>query len=125
MTGQISWITDSVVRPVLAVLMLALGSVQIRLALHNNTLRGALRASRDFLRRDGLLYLVYLASAGGLILVLQLLTLLGAEALNDALLRQLWVAIAQIVSAATGGWLLATWVCFYKSRETGSREVTY
>jgi hypothetical protein len=66
---NISALVDTIIRPLLTAVMLSLATVQIRLTLHNDSLRSAI--------------------------------------------------------AALGGWILAAWACFYKSRESGPQPVVF
>ncbi len=124
-TGNISWITDGIMRPLLAVVILMLGPVQIRLALHNDSLREAWRENFRFLKKHGILYAIFLLTAFGFFAGLQTAVGAGGAVFSDALSSRIGRAVGQLFMAGAGGWVLAAWVCFYKSRESGFREPAY
>ena len=118
-------LVDRFAVPAFAAAILALASVQIRLTLHNDSLRGATAAHAAFLRRHGLTCLILFLAAAAIFLLLT-----AAQSAAAAWLAETaWVPVAtiflQTVTAATGGWILATWVCFYKSCEPGTRDIAF
>jgi hypothetical protein len=117
----IGWRTLALVeiisRPALAAIMLLLATVQIRLVLHNDSLRGALAAHGRFLKRHGLSCLVFLLAGFSLLFLMQLLRLGGGAWLGAAIFKQIWAIVLEIGGAISGGWILASWVCFYKRCE--------
>src|SRR6267378_3829077 len=80
-------------------LIIAFSSVQISLALHNETLRGAIRAHREFIRKN-------LSRFGWFLLIAGIHFFFLTVA--DAILR-----------GFITGWLLASWVCLFRRGETG------
>jgi hypothetical protein len=129
LTGDpIGWQTlvlvEMVSRPALAAIMLGLATVQIRLVLHNDSLRRALAAHRRFLRRHGLSCLVFLLAGFSVLFLLQILRLGGSAWLGVAIFKQLWSIVLEIGGAISGGWILASWVCFYKRCEA-SQNITF
>jgi hypothetical protein len=95
-------------------------SVQISLALHNETLREAIRAHREFVRNN-------LTRVGWFLLICALhfffLTVMDAivrGAIADrAVAKILWEMIFVLVRGFVTGWLLASWVCLFRRGETG------
>ncbi|HEY5704984.1 MAG TPA: hypothetical protein VIS96_05370 [Terrimicrobiaceae bacterium] len=129
-TGEaVGWRTfaaaEALARPALATVMLALATVQIRLVLHNDSLRGAVAAHGRFLKRHGLPCLVFLLSAFGLLFLLKGFQHAGTAWLAAALWRNVWAILLEILCAISGGWILASWVCFYKRCEGGAQSITF
>ena len=116
---------EAIARPTLAAIMLSLATVQIRLVLHNDSLRGAIVAHGRFLKRHGLPCFVFLLSGFALLFLLQTLQQAGSGFLGAALWRHLWTILLEIVSAISGGWILAAWVCFYKRCEDGAQSIPF
>ena len=129
LTGDpIGWRTlvlvEMISRPALAVIMLLLATVQIWLVLHNDSLRGALVAHGRFIRRYGLRCVVFLLAGVSLLFLVQMLRLGGGAWLGTPLFKQIWSVALEIVGAVSGGWILASWVCFYKRCEA-SQNITF
>ncbi len=117
------WETPS--RAFLAAAMIALCSVQIRLILHNDTLRGAMARHGTFLRRHAPGLLVFLFAAFALLWTIRVLEGAGAALLGPTFSGIAFSTLVQIPAAVAGGWILAAWACFYKSSESGSRTIVY
>jgi hypothetical protein len=49
----------------------------------------------------------------------------GLAWLDSTMAGLAWALLLQVIAAATGGWILAAWVCFYTSLEGSSREVVF
>jgi len=129
-TGEpVGWrtfaIAEAVARPTLAAVMLALATVQIRLVLHNNSLHDAIAAHVRFLKRHGLRCLVFLLAAFALLFLLQVFQSGGNAWLGAAVWRHVWTILLEILGAIAGGWVLASWVCFYKRCEDGSQGIPF
>ena len=100
--------------------IIAFSSVQISLALHNETLRGAIRAHREFIRNN-------LGRFGWFLLICAIhfffLTTADAivrGAIADRLIAMvLWKSIFVFARGFITGWLLASWVCLFRRGETG------
>lgn len=112
-------------RPLLLLAMLFCATGQIHLALHNDSLRGALAANLRFLRRHGLLFATFLLTAFGLLLTIKSVEIAGLAWLDGTLAGSAWTATCQLLAAAAGGGILAAWVCFYHSLDGASREVVF
>ena len=116
---------DTFAVPALAVAMIALASVQIRLSLHNDSLRGAIAAHAGFLRRHGFSCLILLAAAASIFFLLAAIQSAAFSWLDETAWAPIATILGQILTAATGGWILAIWVCFYKSCEPGNRPIAF
>jgi hypothetical protein len=118
-------IANAVARPTLAAVMIALATVQIRLVLHNDSLRHSIVAHGQFLKRHGLPCFVFFLGAFALLFVLQALQHTGNALLGAALWRHVWTILFEILGAISGGWILAAWVCFYKRCEGGAQTIPF
>ena len=129
LTGDpIGWRTlilvEIISRPMLAAIMLLMATVQIRLVLHNDSLRGAVAAHGRFLKRHGLRCLIFLLAGFSVLFLLQILRLGGGAWLGAPIFKQAWSLVLETGGAIIGGWILASWVCFYKRCEA-SRNITF
>ena len=116
---------EAIARPTLAAVMLALATVQIRLVLHNDSLRGAIVAHGRFLKRHGAPCFVFLLSAFALLFLLQFVHHAGNRFLGADIWRHLWTILLEVLGAISGGWILASWVCFYKRCEDGAKNIPF
>jgi len=107
-------------RVIMCALIITFASMQISLALHNETLKEAFQAHFEFLRRNlarfgwflliGLLHFFLLTSGDAII----------RGAIADRLVALLlWKLIFVCLRGFVTGWLLASWVCLYRRGETG------
>ena len=107
-------------RALMCGLIITFCSVQISLALRNETLREAIRAHRQFIRNN-------LSRVGWFLLICAIhfffLTVADAivrAAIADRLVAMiLWKSIFVFVRGFITGWLLASWVCLFRRGETG------
>jgi hypothetical protein len=107
-------------RAIMCALILTFCSVQISLALHNETLREAIRAHREFVRNN-------LSRVGWFLLICAIhfffLTTADAivrGAIADRLIAMiLWKSIFVFLRGFITGWLLASWVCLFRRGEKG------
>ena len=107
-------------RAIMCALILTFCSVQISLALHNETLREAIRAHREFVRNN-------LSRVGWFLLICAIhfffLTTADAivrGAIADRLIAMiLWKSIFVLLRGFITGWLLASWVCLFRRGEKG------
>lgn len=111
---------QAVVRPALALGMLAGAAVPITLALHNNSLPEALAAHARFARRHAWPLAAFLGSA----FLLVWAAFLWPLAL-PGLAGSVAGALQPVFTALLGGWILAAWVCFYKGFESSARLFQY
>ncbi len=107
-------------RYLMSALILAFASVQISLVLHNESLRHAVSAHFQFVRRNGARFGWFL-----LICAIHFFILVGCDAIvrNAAADRVaaliVWKLIYVTLRALVTGWLLASWVCLFRQCETG------
>jgi len=107
-------------RAVMCGLIIALASVQISLALHNETLREAIRAHREFIRNNASRFAWFLLICGIHFFFLTVADAIVRGAIADRLMAMvLWKSIFVVVRGFVTGWLLASWVCLFRRGETG------
>ena len=117
--------TEGLVRALLAGSMVALASVQIRLILHNDTLSQAFGHHIQFLRERGLSVGIFLLTAFILLWPLKILENLGHVTMGDSIAGYAASAAAQALAAMIGGWILASWACFYKGGYRTTPEIAF
>src|SRR5690349_16474265 len=109
-------------RALMCGLIIAFSSVQISLALHNETLREAIRAHRQFIKNNLNRFGWFL-----LICAIHFFVLTTADAIirgaiaDRELAMIIWKSIFVLARGVVTGWLLASWVCLFRRGET--REV--
>ena len=94
--------------------------MQISLVLHNESLREAFRAHRQFLSRNT-------ARLGWFLLIcaLHFFILTACDAIVRGAIADrvaaimIWKTIYVVVRGLVTGWLLASWVCLFRQCETG------
>jgi hypothetical protein len=107
-------------RALMCGLIISFCAVQISLALHNETLREAIRSHRDFIRNN-------LSRVGWFLLIgaihfffLTLVDAIVRGAIADRLIAMIiWKSIFVFVRGLVTGWLLASWVCLFRRGEVG------
>ena len=107
-------------RVIMCALIIAFSSMQISLALHNETLREAFHAHREFIRQN-------FARVGWFLLIcaLHFFFLMAADAIvrgaiaDRAVAMVLWKSLFVVARGFITGWLLASWVCLYRGGEKG------
>jgi len=108
-------------RVVMCGLIIAFSSVQISLALHNETLRGAIRAHREFIRNNFGRFAWFLVICGIHFFILTTADAIVRGAIADrAIAMIVWKSIFVFVCGFVTGWLLASWVCLFRRGETGA-----
>lgn len=117
--------SEGIVRLLLAALMLALASVQIRLILHNETLRQALNQHARLLRERSWSVGVFLLTAFAMLVSLKILETASHAALDESIMGFFAHAAMQGLSAFVGGWILASWACFYKGGNRTTPEIIF
>jgi len=106
-------------RLVMSGLIIAFCSVQISLALHNESLGAAFRAHREFIRRNFYRFGWFL-----LIAALHFFFLTACDAIVRGAVADrvgaviVWKVIYVCVRGLITGWLLASWVCLFRQCET-------
>ncbi len=104
----------------MSIFLLLFCSVQISLVLHNESLREALRAHVQLLRRDFRRLAWFFLIAGlNFFLILVLDALLRAAIADRTLAVLAWRTLFVFVRALVTGWLLASWVVLFRQCETG------
>ena len=107
-------------RVVMCGLIIAFSSVQISLALHNETLLEAIRAHREFLRTNASRFAWFLLICGLHLFLLTAGDAVVRGAIADRLAPLLiWKSIFVCLRGLITGWLLASWVCLFRRGETG------
>src|SRR5713101_4153133 len=107
-------------RVVMCGLILAFSSVQISLALHNETLRGAIRAHREFIGNNLNRFGWFLLICGIHFFFLTVADAIVRGAIADRLIAMIiWKSIFVFLRGIITGWLLASWVCLFRRGETG------
>lgn len=106
-------------RAFMSILIILFASMQVSLALHNESLRAAFRAHRQFVRRNAGRFAWFL-----LICALHFFFLMACDAtVRGAVADRLvalacWKCIFVVVRGFVTGWLLASWVCLFRQFET-------
>src|SRR5437868_10596133 len=107
-------------RAIMCGLIIAFSSVQISLALHNETLREAIRAHRDFVRSNLSRVGWFLLSCAMHFVFLSFADAVVRGAVADRLIAMIvWKSIFVFLRVFVSGWLLASWVCLFRRGETG------
>src|SRR6266446_2991504 len=107
-------------RAVMCGLIIAFSSVQISLALHNETLRGAIRAHREFIGNNLNRFGWFLLICGIHFFFLTVADAIVRGAIADRLIAMIiWKSIFVFLRGVITGWLLASWVCLFRRGETG------
>jgi hypothetical protein len=107
-------------RVLMSGLIIAFSSVQISLALHNETLREAIRAHREFIRNNLSRFGWFLLICGIHFFLLTTADAIMRGAIADRLVAMvIWKSIFVFLRGFITGWLLASWVCLFRRGETG------
>jgi hypothetical protein len=109
-----------IARLVMSGLIITFCSMQISLALHNETLGEAFRAHREFLRENA-------GRVGWFLLIcaLHFFFLMAGDAIVRGAIADrviavvLWKCVFICARGFITGWLLASWVCLFRRGETG------
>jgi hypothetical protein len=101
-------------------LIIAFCSVQISLALHNETLNGAIQAHRRFIRENAGRFAWFLIICGIHFLGIMICDAIARSAIADRLgALFIWKFIFACLRGIVTGWLLASWVCLFRQYESG------
>jgi hypothetical protein len=107
-------------RTIMCVLIIAFCSVQISLALHNETLGAALRAHREFIRKNFGRFGWFLLICALHFFLITVVDAIVRGAIGDRLMALfLWKCMFVALRGFITGWLLASWVCLFRQSETG------
>ncbi|PYL38118.1 MAG: hypothetical protein DMF34_07960 [Verrucomicrobia bacterium] len=110
-------------RVVMSGLIIAFCSVQISLALHNETLAAAIRSHRQFIRENAGRFRWFLLICGIHFFLLIASDAVVRGAIGDRLVALFsWKCIFVFLRGLITGWLLASWVCLFRQSETGRVE---
>ena len=107
-------------RALMSCFIIAFSTVQISLVLHNESLRQAIGAHVEFLRRNTGRFAWFLIICGLHFFLLTAADAIVRGAIADrpaALL--MWKLIYVVTRGFVTGWLLASWVCLFRQCETG------
>ena len=108
-------------RAVMCGLIIAFSSVQISLALHNETLGEAIRAHREFVKNNFGRFGWFLLICGIHFFILTTADAIVRGAIADReLAMMVWKSIFVLARGLVTGWLLASWVCLFRRGETGN-----
>ncbi len=106
-------------RFVMSGLIIAFCSVQISLALHNETLAAAIRSHRQFIRENAGRFGWFLIICGIHFFLLIASDAIVRGAIGDRLVALFsWKCIFVFLRGLITGWLLASWVCLFRQSET-------
>src|SRR6266480_757444 len=107
-------------RAIMCGLIIVFSSVQISLALHNETLREAIRAHREFIRNNLGRSGWFLSICARQFFFLTTADAIVRGAIADRLIAMIiWKSIFVFLRGFITGWLLASWVCLFRRGETG------
>jgi hypothetical protein len=106
-------------RVLMSSLIIAFCSVQISLALHNETLGAAIRAHWQFIGANAHRFGWFLLICAMHFFFITACDAIARVAIADRLVALLlWKCIFVFLRGLITGWLLASWVCFFRQRET-------
>jgi hypothetical protein len=106
-------------RVIMSGLIILFASVQISLVLHNETLRAALRAHREFIRRNAFRFGWFLLIAALHFFFLTACDAIVRTAIADRVVAVIiWKIFYVLARGLITGWLLASWVCLFRQCET-------
>ena len=106
-------------RVLMSGLIIAFCSVQISLALHNESLGAAIRAHCQFIGANAHRFGWFLLICAMHFFFIMACDAIARAAITDRLVVLfLWKCIFVFLRGVITGWLLASWVCFFRQRET-------
>jgi hypothetical protein len=106
-------------RSVISGLIIAFCSVQISLALHNESLVDAIRAHRRFVRQNAVPLAWFLLICGVHFFCIMICDAIVRGAIADRLgALFFWKFIFACLRGIITGWLLASWVCLFRQCES-------
>jgi hypothetical protein len=107
-------------RCAMAALIISFSAMQVSLVLHNETLREAFRAHWQFVTRNAFRFGWFLLICGLHYWFLAFSdAVIRAAATERPLALILWQLCYDLARALVTGWLLASWVCFFRQCEIG------
>jgi hypothetical protein len=106
-------------RVLMSVLVILFSSVQISLVLHNESLRKAIHAHFEFLRRNLTRFGWFLLICALHFFILTAIDATMRTAVADRVVAVIgWKLIYVCLRGLVTGWLLASWVCLFRQCET-------
>src|SRR6266540_1417679 len=100
--------------------IIAFCSVQVSLALHNETLGEAIHAHGQFIRKNAVRLGWFLIICGIHFFFIMICDAIARNAIADRLgALFVWKLIFACLRGIITGWLLASWVCLFRQRESG------
>src|SRR5438105_730417 len=109
-----------IARVLMSILIIAFCSVQISLALHNETVIEAMRVHSLFIRRNAVRLGWFLVICGIHFFCIMVCDAIVRSAIADRLgALFLWKLSFAFLRGVITGWLLASWVCLFRQCETG------
>ena len=88
--------------------------------MHNETLREAIRAHRDFIKNNFSRFCLFLLICGIHFFILTVADEIVRGAIADrAIAMIIWKLLFVFGRGFVTGWLLASWVCLFRRGETG------
>jgi hypothetical protein len=107
-------------RFLMSALIIVFCSVQISLVLHNETLRAAVRAHREFIRQNLFRFGWFFLIAAMHFFFLVTCDAIVRSAVGDRVVGVIgWKIFYVCARGFITGWLLASWVCLFRQCETG------
>jgi hypothetical protein len=108
-------------RLAMSVLIIAFASVQVSLALHNETLGHAIRAHGRFLRQNWSRFSWFLLVCALQFFLIMSIDAVARGAIGDRLIVLIiWNCLFVAARGIITGWLLASWVCLFRRYETSA-----
>src|SRR5437868_2985488 len=109
-----------IARVLMSGLIIVFCSVQISLALHNETLIEAMRAHVQFVRQNAGSLAWFLLISGVHFFAIMICDAIIRSAIADRLgALFLWKLSFAVIRGVVTGWLLASWVCLFRQCESG------
>jgi hypothetical protein len=109
-----------IARVLMSALIIVFCSVQISLALHNETLIEAIRAHVQFVRQNAGILAWFLIICGVHFFAIMICDAIIRSAIADRLgVLFVWKVSFAIIRGVITGWLLASWVCLFRQYESG------
>ncbi len=123
--AMLGW-ADVAGRWIIAGVLIVFCSMQVGLALHNDSFRNSVRANFAFLGRHGFVVVWFFIIASIHLYAFSIFNVWMLDFLGENTVPwALWRCVVPLGWAMLTGWLLASWVCLYKLRSMGLKRVVY
>ncbi|MDD5201271.1 MAG: hypothetical protein PHC88_15880 [Terrimicrobiaceae bacterium] len=120
------WFSTWIGRPAITAVALFYCPAQAILVFHNESLRQALREARQLFIAHLFVILPFLGAGYAAFLALEIAADTASACLGGETLAALGSrALAAFVEALLAGWLIASWVCLYKSLSARRKEIPF